>query len=152
MMTSFMKSPKEARNLAKKDPPLQLSSIPLQTPANNSATIERGCNKFAEVLGLGWDKSISRSWLEVCQNFNSLTGTFTKVSSKPGDKEAQTSCKESKENIYPAWTLSELCPQVPIPSESGQIGRNYFGLKELAERFVFIWNINNGWTWYATSD
>ena len=113
----------------------------------NSATIERWCNKFAEVLGLGWDKSISRSWLDVSQNFNSLTGTFTKVSSKPGDKEAQTSCKESKENIYPAWTLSELCPQVPIPSESGQIGRNYFGLKELAERFVFIWNINNGWTW-----
>ena len=63
------------------------------------------CNKFAEVLGLGWDKSISRSWLELCQNFNSLTGTFTKLSSKPGDKEAQTSCKEIKENVYPAWTI-----------------------------------------------
>ena len=38
-----------------------------------------------------------------CQNFNSLTGTFTKLSSKPGDKEAQTSCKEIKENVFPAW-------------------------------------------------
>ena len=96
--TSFMNSPKKARNLAKKDPPIVFNTT--KTPANKSANIERWCNKFAEVLGLGWDKSISRSWLEVCQNFNSLTGTFTKVSSKPGDKEVPTSCKEIKENVY----------------------------------------------------
>ena len=71
---------------------------------NTIGIVQRWCNKLAEVLGLGWDKSISRSWLELCQNFNSLTGTFTKLSSKPGDKEAQTSCKEIKENVYPAQT------------------------------------------------